>query len=346
MSTTIVTLLLVLSYINFALSAQCVGNPPMYNGLPCATTTRYWDEQKGACGCGSGDTNPFSFQWEKKTAAASQVLYDPAGGNWCGSGCGTCYELIPTGDCIYGDSGSCATQTAPITIMITNLCPFAGNEAWCPNSGVNSHGYGAHFDLMDYNYAGWVDALGWNNPVVTYRRVSCGSGGSPSCDDRATCQCGSQEACAAGGTPSSSVATTSSVATSTTSTSTTKKPTTTTTTTSSTSAHATTSTSGGTGSASGSCKATIKMDQTTTWTNGGILTITITNTGTLPIKSLNVNIPSLSATNWNLVATSDPTLMKPISWAFPINPGTSFSSAGFQFTGPRPYGSSVKNVVC
>lgn len=28
----------------------CTGNPPKFNGLPCASTTRYWDGQMGACG--------------------------------------------------------------------------------------------------------------------------------------------------------------------------------------------------------------------------------------------------------------------------------------------------------
>ena len=32
--------------------SKCSGNPPMYNGKPCASTTNYVDGHKGACGCG------------------------------------------------------------------------------------------------------------------------------------------------------------------------------------------------------------------------------------------------------------------------------------------------------
>lgn len=45
-----------------------------FNGKPCASTTRYWDGQMGACGCGTGNTNPFSWQWNKPTGRVI-VLY-------------------------------------------------------------------------------------------------------------------------------------------------------------------------------------------------------------------------------------------------------------------------------
>merc|ERR1712117_931689 len=43
--------------------SKCQGCPPMYNGKPCASTTRYNDLTKGSCGCGD-DPNPTSF-WTK-----------------------------------------------------------------------------------------------------------------------------------------------------------------------------------------------------------------------------------------------------------------------------------------
>ena len=36
-------------FVGSALSA-CAGVPKSFNGKPCASTTRYWDDQMGACG--------------------------------------------------------------------------------------------------------------------------------------------------------------------------------------------------------------------------------------------------------------------------------------------------------
>jgi len=154
-------------------TSLCTGYPKMYNGLPCASTTRYWDGQMGACGCGTGNSDPFSWQWTKLTAAASAPLY--GSGSWCGSGCGKCFKLTPTG---VGASplGTGATSTTSVIAKVTNLCPNEGNEQWCAYD-VNSYGYDAHFDLMDYNMNGLVTAMGWNNPEVTYEEVDCASNG-------------------------------------------------------------------------------------------------------------------------------------------------------------------------
>jgi len=151
----------------------CTGYPKMYNGLPCASTTRYWDGQMGACGCGTGNSDPFSWQWTSLTAAASAPLF--GSGTWCGSGCGKCYKLTPTG---VGASplGTGATTTTSVIAKVTNLCPNEGNEQWCAYD-INSYGYDAHFDLMDYNMDGLVTAMGWNNPEVTYEEVDCASNG-------------------------------------------------------------------------------------------------------------------------------------------------------------------------
>lgn len=173
----------------------CTGNPPTYNGLPCATTTRYFDGTTGACGCGVGDNGPYPWQRYSFTAAGSQGLFGAAGVTWCGSGCGSCYEITPTGDCPTGSP--CATKVTPIVVMVTNLCPYQYNMEWCPNPGqTNQHGYGAHFDLLDS--AQLYSNLGWNNPVVTYRQVSCGSLGSPTCSDSIQCQCSTTQ-CSSGG---------------------------------------------------------------------------------------------------------------------------------------------------
>jgi len=164
-----------------AQTGVCTGYPKMYNGKPCASTTRYWDGQMGACGCGTGNTNPFSWQWTKPTAAASAPIF--GSGTWCGTGCGKCFKLTPTA-VGASPSGTGAPTTTSVVVKVTNLCPYGGNEEWCAYD-VNSFGYEAHFDLMDYNMNGIISSMGWNNPEVTYEEVDCASNGYTDWD----CQC-------------------------------------------------------------------------------------------------------------------------------------------------------------
>jgi len=167
---------LVIAVILTVVSGQttvCTGYPKTFNGLPCASTTRYWDGQMGACGCGTSDTSPFSWQYTKLTAAGSPPIFGT--GTWCGSGCGTCYKLTPTAVGASPD-GTGSPNTNSVVIKVTNLCPPDGNAAWC-SYDVNSYGYDAHFDLMDYNMAGLITSMGWNNPEVTYQEVDCATNG-------------------------------------------------------------------------------------------------------------------------------------------------------------------------
>jgi len=161
----------------------CTGYPKMYNGKPCASTTRYWDGQKGACGCGTTDTNPFSWQWTKPTAAASAPIF--GSGTWCGSGCGKCFKLTPTAVGASAE-GTGAPALTSLVVKVTNLCPYAGNENWCAYD-TNSFGYDAHFDLMDHNMNGLISSMGWNNPEVTYEEVDCATNGYTDWN----CQCAS-----------------------------------------------------------------------------------------------------------------------------------------------------------
>ncbi len=51
--------------------------------------------------------------------------------------------------------------------MITNLCPYAGNENWCPNAGSsNAYGYSAHFDIDNASGGGGFTSLGWSKLKV------------------------------------------------------------------------------------------------------------------------------------------------------------------------------------
>jgi endoglucanase len=99
---------------------------------------RYYDGQKGACGCGTGNS---LFPWQEGisdgvyTAAGSQALFGAAGSTWCGSGCGTCYKLTSTGKAPCSTCGTGGAAGKSIIVMVTNLCPYNGNQKWCPNAG-------------------------------------------------------------------------------------------------------------------------------------------------------------------------------------------------------------------
>ncbi|KAK2074193.1 hypothetical protein P8C59_008417 [Phyllachora maydis] len=142
-----------------------------------ATTTRYFDGTIGACGCGS---NSGMFGWQTGispgvyTAAGSQALFDQTGSTWCGLDCGLCYNLTSTGSspcdtCGGGGSperGGSAGQS--IIVMVTNLCPYNGNQQWCPEPGdSNVYGFQYHFDIMAQ-----AEVFG-DNVVVDFEPVQC-----------------------------------------------------------------------------------------------------------------------------------------------------------------------------
>ena len=170
-----VVFLIAFAFIGFTLASQSCfpvdGQPGLwFNNMPCATTTRYWDGFKGACGCGAGDGNgsPFDWQYTTLTAAASDSVF--GSGSWCGSGCGACFQVTPTGGFVDGQ-GSAPSSMDSQVLMVTNSCPSEYNQQWC--TSPNQYGYNAHFDLMDLNMNGLVSSLGWNNIEVTYQQIAC-----------------------------------------------------------------------------------------------------------------------------------------------------------------------------
>jgi len=192
-------LALALSLLTLAVAQKRrTGSPPTYNGRPCASTTYYSDGTMGACGCGYQSSNTaFSWMDSGYTAAGSQLLFDSGGATWCGAGCGKCYKLTPTGGYIPNE-GAAPPNNNPIVVMITNLCPYNGNQQWCaPVGGFDQYGYAVHFDLR--NAVGQITNLHWNNPEVTYQEVACSTGTSltPTNAQYSTCIC-------AGGTSGSS----------------------------------------------------------------------------------------------------------------------------------------------
>eukprot|EP01112_Ceratiomyxa_fruticulosa_P012009 TRINITY_DN3307_c0_g1_i2.p1 TRINITY_DN3307_c0_g1~~TRINITY_DN3307_c0_g1_i2.p1 ORF type:complete len:214 (-),score=55.66 TRINITY_DN3307_c0_g1_i2:107-748(-) len=185
--------------------------------------------------------------------------------------------------------------------MVSNRCPYIGNEEWCPNPGsVNPYSFLAHFDLMDYNMAGWVNTLSWNNPVVTYRQVPCGNRGSPSCSTASQCQCTTATQCQSGSNTTVSSGSGSHSSTSTSTSTSTSSSTVSTVTSTSASTVSTSSTSSMQASLSGSnsssgnnnnanhggsgCLVTILQSIGQTWNGGGLMNVVITNNGTYPIN--------------------------------------------------------------
>lgn len=70
------------------------------------------------------------------TAAGSQALFDTAGATWCGAGCGTCFNLTSTGSSPCSGCGTGGVSGESIVVMVTNLCPYNGNQQWCPQVGL------------------------------------------------------------------------------------------------------------------------------------------------------------------------------------------------------------------
>ncbi|KAK0068452.1 endoglucanase-like [Biomphalaria glabrata] len=150
-----------------------------FNGKPCASTTRYDDGHRGACGCGPANSDtPFAWNLADFVTAPNQKFFDDGGDSqWCGRNCGHCVKLTPTGGFVNGE-GAAPHSLTPHIFMVTNDCPIQGNEEWCGQTGkpgtnhVNTKGYEVHFDLQ--NNKGQVsNQLGWNNPEVTWESVAC-----------------------------------------------------------------------------------------------------------------------------------------------------------------------------
>lgn len=115
------------------------------------------------------------------TAAASQALFDTNGATWCGGGCGKCYNLTSTGSSACSSCGSGATAGTSIIVMVSNLCPYNGNEKWCPNvHQTNDYGYSYHFDIMAES-----EVFG-DNAVVEFEPVACPGAAT---SDFETCEC-------------------------------------------------------------------------------------------------------------------------------------------------------------
>lgn len=184
--------------------SRCSGCPPMLNGKLCASTTRYNDQTKAACGCGPSEPVPTDW-WTltKFTAALNTASLDPQNPllGWCPTGCGACYEICSTGGTTQGQP---TTPGICRTFKITNRCAdgYGQYPEWCSNSmswqecqanpsacaqegSTNKFGYSAHFDLQDFH--GQIHNFSWDNVEVTFEPVSCSQWDGPQWD----CECAS-----------------------------------------------------------------------------------------------------------------------------------------------------------
>lgn len=187
-------------------TSKCTGCPPRKNGKLCASTTRYNDQTRGACGCGLKDPVPLSWWTKTKyTAAMNCKNLDPFNPSiaWCGAECGGCYRLCTTGGTTNG--GITAAGVCRV-FKIDNRCGdgFDGDQRhppypyWCSQNmswrdcemnpqecsktgSTNFYGYTAHFDLQDLNFQ-ISKGLGWDNPEVTFEPVTCSSWTGPTWD--------------------------------------------------------------------------------------------------------------------------------------------------------------------
>lgn len=187
------------------LDSKCEGCPPRYKGKLCASTTRYFDQTKGACGCGPSDPPPADWwTFTGYTAAVNCKNLDPESPlqAWCPSQCGGCYRICSTGGKVQGQA---ADPDVCRVFKVTNRCGDGfdgqGYPYWCSNhmswqeceqspatcaeaGNTNAFGYAAHFDLMD-KHGQITDGLSWDNPEITFEPVECGEWEGPDWD----CEC-------------------------------------------------------------------------------------------------------------------------------------------------------------
>lgn len=179
----------------------------MLDGKLCASTTRYNDQTKGACGCGNSDPVPKDW-WTKTSFTAALNAKNLGSSNphlaWCPSLCGGCFRLCSTGGTAQGQSTAAGVCRV---FKIENRCGDGFDfepgrserfDYWCSNEmtyeecqqnpvacagngNTNMFGYPAHFDLQDLNLQ-ISHGLGWDNPEVTFERVPCSEWIGPAWD--------------------------------------------------------------------------------------------------------------------------------------------------------------------
>ncbi|KAK3799232.1 hypothetical protein RRG08_054359 [Elysia crispata] len=110
-----------------------------YQGKPCASTTRYDDGHRGACGCGPASSGGFVPGKGRPPSNLNPKIF------------------MVTNHC-----------------PIQENFEWCGQSGKPGSNQPNTHGYEVHFDLQ--NNRGQVsNGLGWDNPECTWERVACPS---------------------------------------------------------------------------------------------------------------------------------------------------------------------------
>jgi len=134
------------------LFALALGASVQGSNVECRTTGGYVQKASGSAsfthysGCGAPACGKTASGF---TAAISQLAFGAPPGLGAGDACGRCFSLTANADPY---SPSFTGPFKSIVVKATNLCPVAGNEAWCgqtTSNPVNQFGASVHFDLCE-----------------------------------------------------------------------------------------------------------------------------------------------------------------------------------------------------
>ncbi|KAL2039830.1 hypothetical protein N7G274_007230 [Stereocaulon virgatum] len=169
--------------------------PSGWDGV--ASTSFYQYTGTGtACDCPPSATWQWSGGRRSYSGAVNNIFFDNNSGSTnCGSGCGTCYQLMTSGYNYY--EGDTTTSGSMMTLNIVDSCWAGdGSSAWCPSTQAgftDQAGCGVHFDVMTagpgFGASGPIgnDGQSWDSPIVYYKKVLCDSTFSR---DFQQCTCG------------------------------------------------------------------------------------------------------------------------------------------------------------
>jgi len=127
-----------------------------------ATTTRYGDASMSACG--SLDTAKLVKGTQYYNVATAENMF---GKSWCGKKWMGCFQCAK-GKFLRSHKGGFTGRE--IKIIVGDLCPYKGNERWCPGRTTSVNG--AHFTYhMDFSHP----PPGIDNNLIAFTPIPCGS---------------------------------------------------------------------------------------------------------------------------------------------------------------------------
>jgi len=127
-----------------------------------ATTTRYGDATMSACG--SLDTAKLVKGTGYYNVATAENMF---GKSWCGEKWMGCFQCAK-GKFLRSRKGGFTGRE--IKIIVGDLCPYKGNERWCPGRTTSTNG--AHFTYhMDFSHP----PPGVDNNLIAFTPIPCGS---------------------------------------------------------------------------------------------------------------------------------------------------------------------------